>query len=239
MTPMHIAKAARLQRGLGLVEIMVAMVIALFLLAGLYSIFMTTRTTYAAQTQLTRLQDDERLANSLITDVVQSAGYFPDPQAELLSSALPASPPFAAAQAVTGNDTATAQGDSITVRYKTATGDGILNCVGDSNTTGAMQVYVNTFSVDATNGLQCVFNGGAPQTLVPAVQSMQVLYGVYGGGGGFSAQYMNATAVTASSNWPNVRSVRISLTFANPLYPQPGQPQNINFVRTIAIMNKS
>src|SRR6185312_2853641 len=48
------------QRGLTLVEMTVTILIALFLLAGLFSMVQSTRHTYTNQTQLTQLQDSER-----------------------------------------------------------------------------------------------------------------------------------------------------------------------------------
>ncbi|MBS0310751.1 MAG: prepilin-type N-terminal cleavage/methylation domain-containing protein, partial [Proteobacteria bacterium] len=44
------------QRGVGLVEIMIALTVALFLLLGLSSIFITTKATYKSQNSLAGLQ---------------------------------------------------------------------------------------------------------------------------------------------------------------------------------------
>lgn len=227
------------QRGVGLVEIMVAIVIALFLLLALYNILITTRSTYQSQTQLVALQDSERLVNTVVTDVVQSASYFPDPQVETRASALPADATFlAAGQGVFGTASATPPGDTLSVRYTTAPNDGILNCLGDSNTSVANTLYVNRFSVDATNGLMCSINGAAPQTLVPGVTNMSVLYGVDTAASGAPTQYLAASAMTPAY-WTAVKSVRVTLTFNNPLFPQPGQPATVTFTRVIALLNAS
>ena len=74
------------QRGFSLVELMIAMLIALFLLGGLITLVMGTRQTNSTQSQLSQLQDNERIAMTLIGNVVQKAGYFPNPTTQTLSS---------------------------------------------------------------------------------------------------------------------------------------------------------
>ncbi len=236
------------QRGVGLIELMVSMLIALFLLSGLFTLFYSTRQTFSSQYQLAQLQDNERLAMTLITDVVQSAGYFPvstPPTGnDIATVALPvnsASGFSSAGQAIYGT------GNTIRIRYLTASGDRVTNCQGASNTSGARLLYVNVFSVDtATKTLRCqVINGltgasiASAQTLVDGIKSLQILYGV--GAAGSVTQYVSASGV---SNWNNVLSLRITLTFYNPLVspggsPAPGQPTTLPFTRTIAVMNKS
>jgi len=50
--------------------------------------------------------------------------------------------------------------------------------------------------------------------------------------------YLDATAMTAAY-WGKVLSVKIRLTFANPMFGQPGQPQTIQFERVVDVMNKT
>ena len=67
------------QRGYSLIELSVAMLVALFLLAGLLTVLQGTRKTSLSQSSLAQLQDDERIAMTILANVVQEAGYFPDP----------------------------------------------------------------------------------------------------------------------------------------------------------------
>src|SRR6266481_7465784 len=140
---------ARRQRGFTMIELMVALLIGLFLMGGLMTLLQNNRKAFSSQNQLSQLQDGERLAMSIMTGVIQQAGYFPDPTINSPSTALAAAPAFAsgaglafaASQGLTG---ATVAGsDVISARYTTATGDGILNCSGRSNGTGANLTYVN------------------------------------------------------------------------------------------------
>jgi hypothetical protein len=82
--------------------------------------------------------------------------------------------------------------------------------------------------------------------IVPGVVGMKVYYGVKRD---FAfADYNVDTYLTASQmcspllnpcggdDWSNVSSVRVILTFTNPLAAQPGQPPTIQFERVIEVM---
>src|ERR1700676_3060529 len=156
------ARAPHPQQGYTLVELMIALLIGLFLLGGLMTIVQNNRRSFNSQTQLAQLQDSERLAMTIMTDVIQAAGYYPDPTSNSANSSIPAVGALAAGQAMLGTYNAAAPGDTITVRYATTTGDGILNCAGTSNATGSVPptLYTNVFSV--VNGqLMCTMNGTA------------------------------------------------------------------------------
>ena len=243
--------AARRHGGYTLVELMVALAIALFLLGGLFTIVQGTRTTFGNQNQLAQLQDNERLAMTLVTDVIQAAGYFPDPTTNTAAGSLPAVGPFQAGQAISGQRSAAAPEDSITVRYTTNPNDGMINCTGTSNTSGAPAQYWNTFSITNTgpnNSPQLVcalsVNGGAPNppaALVNGVQNLQIWYGVkrdFTVDNDSVDTYLRADQMT-NADWSNLTAVRVILTFNNPLFPQPGQPQTISFERVIDIMNRA
>ena len=231
------------QRGFTLLEIMIAMTIGLFLAGALITVVQTNKRVFLNQNQLEQMQDGQRMAMTLMADVIQSAGYFPDPTTNTLFGTLIASGAFANSQAITGTYTAAAPGDSISVRYMTASGDGILNCSGLSNTTGANTRYVNQFAVQGNPGqLVCTMNG-TQYTLVTGVTKLTVLYGVKtnaAAAGNNVDEYLNASQMTAA-NWQNVISVRISLTFTNPLYSAAGQGQAqfITVQRVVDVMNQT
>ena len=67
------------QFGFTLIELMVAILIGLFLIGGLLTLVGAMKRTGGIQDNLTQMQDNERLAMTLLTDTVQSAGYYPDP----------------------------------------------------------------------------------------------------------------------------------------------------------------
>ena len=125
---MHITMKSR-ARGFSLIELIVAMSIAVFLLAGLFTILQGTRHTSSDQTALAQLQDNERVAMSVMTDIVQAAGYFPGAPTAVLTTELAATGQFATAgQAIAGTDNG-AQGVNLLIRFETANNDRIYNCL--------------------------------------------------------------------------------------------------------------
>jgi type IV pilus assembly protein PilW len=237
------------QDGFTLIELMIALLIGLFLAGGLLVLVQDNRRVFGNQNEMAKLQDSERLALSMMTDVIQMAGYFPDPtsnsaQSTMLATTATATvPAMAAGQALTGMYSAAVPGDSITVRYRTSGSDGILTCTGTSST-GAIVTYVNTFSVvknvAGVSQLVCTREDGNLYPLVNGVTNLSVMYGVNTTGSGNNVDsYQTAAQV---SNWSNVISLQIELTFANPLYvagaPQ-GQPATIVLRRNIAVMNQT
>src|SRR5262249_1555493 len=91
------------QQGYSVVELSVALVIALFLLTGLFSILQGTRKTSTNQSALAQLQDNERIAAMVMNDVIQEAGYYPNAANTLPTAAFLPTTAFAAAgQTVVG-----------------------------------------------------------------------------------------------------------------------------------------
>lgn len=236
-------------RGFTLVELMVTIAIALFLLGGLVTIVQNVRGTYANQQALVQLQDQQRFAITLLTDVIQSGGYYDNPVLDTVVSALPAGAPnFVSGQAFWGTQgaAAPAAGDTIYVRFRTAQNDGIINCTGSQNSAFVPNhVYTNEFFVNAATGqLMCSLDGAAPVPLVSGVVNLQIYYGVkrLSPAADYNVDtYEQANA--AVNDWSNVSSVRVILTFANPLFNAPNQPvkqpQYIVFERVIQVMSRA
>ena len=242
------------QAGFTLIELMVSIVIGLFIVAAVLAIYLNMKTSFTAQDQLAQLQDSERLVLTMLTTTVQSAGYFVNPLANTAATALPAatvtrtdgsSSTFDAAQRVSGtgagNGTTAATSDTIAVQYTTASGDGLMNCQGGTNTSGAPQVSQNYFSVNAANELTCTVGTGSPVKLAANVGAMTIIYGVDTSGSGSADTYMPASGITAGALWSNVNSAQISVTFLDTLKSKPGAPVLLEkpVVQTINLMNRS
>lgn len=240
-------------RGFTLVEMMVAMAIALFLIGGMLVVLQNTRSTYQTQNQLAQLEDNERLAMTLITDVIQSAGYYPDPVTYTPTQALPVSPHFAATviPVITGTANASPPGDTITVRYASGNNaagkpDQVINCLGQINGTGGLLSWENTFAVDSNHELTCAVwdsksgTTGAAVPLVTGVQGMTLQYGLNTGtaSGGTCVDTYKSSTNMAAADWANVCSVTVTLTFTNPVPPANGSKPTIQFSRVIAIMSQ-
>jgi type IV pilus assembly protein PilW len=235
-----------------LIELLVSMAIAVFLLGGLLVIVQNTRKTFGSQNQLAQLQDSQRLAMTMIGDVIQSAGYFPDPTTNTSATALPADGLFpSASRSVTGTRQGGAPEDTLSIRFLTANNDGIINCTGSTNATGGPQLYENTFAIDANGNLVCVLNGQPAVTLItgpvvngvqqPAITNMRVFYGVQTNtalANGAVDSYLRANEMTATY-WNNVVAIKVILFFTNPLANQPNQPATIRVERVVGVMNRA
>jgi type IV pilus assembly protein PilW len=189
------------ERGYSLTEVMVAITLSVFLLMGLFSILQQTRKTSSTTTGLSQLQDDERVAMTIITDTIQAAGYVPEANGSGESQFVPdAGGGFATQGQIisaraysTSNGVAT--GDRLTMRYVLGTSDTTLQCDGEQNT-GAENVFKEIFQIDvATTGpnagsyqLICVPHDGSPG--VPIVNNVVSLTFQFG---------VNSTAATSST----------------------------------------
>jgi type IV pilus assembly protein PilW len=205
-------------RGFSLIELMIAITISVFLIGGLLTLVQGMKRATGTQNGLSQLQDNERFATDILSDVIQATGDYPNPSVSGLSGAFAAltvvaqsqNMVFAQGQTVTGVDTGTSAGSLIAVRY--ATGgtaappptDGLISCVG--NTSATPVTFVNVFGVDANGNLQCqltTIDAANTQkttttTLVAGVTNLKILYGVQTYGKYLSADaYLTAAQVTA------------------------------------------
>ena len=238
-------------RGFSLVELMIAITIGLFIVAGVISILLSIRQTYAVQDNLTQMQDSQRLAHAILSSAVHDAGYFVEPTLNTVQTALPAvtgSTPdgaaFAAGQIVSGTGNAASAGDTLNLRYQTADKDELPDCLGNTNTSGAAAVYTNSFAINGASQLTCAvgINGappvGAAVPIVDNVASMQVEYGVDTDADGSVDTYLSAAAVSAGNYWLAVGSVRLHLVFVDLLNPPPAVSVNPQVWHTIHLMNR-
>ena len=250
-------RVVRAQRGFTLVELLVTVAIALFLIGGLLTVLQNTRSAYNNQQLLSQLQDEQRFAMTVLADVIQSGGYFPDATQWQPATSLPLGGNYAAGQAFWGTRPAGAA-DTISIRYRTALNDSVMLCDGSTNTTtGPSRLYVNTFSIVPAAGitpayLQCVLSDGNTNGVIdtaPLVNGAQNLAVYYGVKRNFTlGDYNIDTYLTADQmaavDWGNISSVRVILTFVNPLCPPAGPCQSgalptIQFERVIEVMSRA
>jgi len=225
--------------GFTFVELLIAMMLAVFMMFGLYTILQNAKDASTAQTNLSQQTDNERYAMTLIGEVVQSAGYFTAPQVNTASAVFTPTAPFVTSgQAISGT-TGGATGDTVTIRYYAYSADKIYNCDGSVTSAAAPQIYTNQFSVSAAgNQLMCSVNGGAAVALVDNVSKLGVLYGVRTNAGTPADTidtYLTAAQMTPAY-WLKVVSIQVTVTFVNTVNVN-GQAAAIPVTRTIALMS--
>lgn len=205
MTPYSIQPAVKLwsrplsnQSGFTIVELMVASVISLILLAGVIQIFVSSKVTYGMMEGQSIILDNGRFATHILTHYIRMAG---------LQSRNPTrqTQPNGAALAVAIDAPTSSEGgsnpDRIGINFQNPDG---TDCIGQA----AAGVSNNAFSIaaDSNNRLGLFCNG---QLLVEGVRNMQVVYGEDNTGDGTADYYVPFNQII---NLNNVESVRIALT---------------------------
>ncbi|MGL4576959.1 MAG: PilW family protein [Burkholderiaceae bacterium] len=172
----HASPAFR-QKGLTLVELLVAVAIGLIITVAAGSVYLVAQQGFRTNDDQTRILENGRLAMELVSRNARMAG------APTFVAATPNTDPLFPAIAVQGTEGGAAP-DSVTFRYWSdrAYDSALLtgaDCLGQSVGVGIVQ---NTYAI-ANQQLTCQGNGGAPpigaaQPIVTPVVDLQVQYGI-------------------------------------------------------------
>lgn len=240
--------------GFTLIELMVAMLIGLFLMGGMYSFFQNTKKANVSRHQLAQIEDIGRNAIHELTRIIQHAGY--RGEHDIASSAIFITGTVTG-QSCSGNGVASTQTNVSDASLLGSTTDGLLaandqlgvvysgdssfnqdcsgltlpsDCeVGSALESGAAQIY-NTFSIADVSGvphLQCASSlSSARIALVPGIERIQFNYGVDVDSDGVVDQYQKASQV---SQWGSVLSVRVAL-LARSLKPTKDVAESTSFM---------
>lgn len=238
----HAASQRTGQRGVGLIEVMIALTVGLVLLIGAAQYFISMRSTASSAQQLSALQNQQRMAMYFLHVAVAGAGYNPDPFSNSADSVYPSNSTFpVSAQTLMGSGAAVAgSSDTLIVRFVAS---GAEQGCAASLTAGS--VYTDTFTVSTDGYLQCSERNDTAGTTAPTlklignnVKDMQIQYGVDTQNSFSAQQYMSADQVTAANMWGNVMTAQITLRFTNPLAGQFGLPSTalMNLTETIPYM---
>ena len=208
------AGVARNQRGMGIVELMVALLIGLVMAVALAWFYLGSRALSRTSDDVSRLQESGRGALEIIGMAVRQAGYRSNVNSVLICAGnitLPSDPSWKNCP-LNGQDGTTVSAsapDSLTVRFSAQDGGSELDCTGAAISTGSMVTYA--FTIDrSTNppGLQC--NG---QRVVDNVEDMQITYGIDADHDGQIELYK--TQPTAAE-FLTVAAVRVALLVRGP-----------------------
>jgi type IV pilus assembly protein PilW len=213
------ARRGAASAGFTLMELMVSLTIGLVVVIGFTTTFLSMKTAFRTQDAMAQLQDNERLAMSILGASIQQAGYYPDPfatgSAGIAATSDSTYGNMAQAQAMYGQDGSSHAASMSTAYASNGASDGLLSCLGQSVGAGSVR---NIFYVQTSdNTLHCTvyLNGtfSSDATIVQGIASMDVLYGILGTGTDI-VQYVSAANVP--SGWASVRSVRLTLNFVDP-----------------------
>jgi len=229
------------QQGFSLVEMMVALVIGLFVLAGVGSVYITGKRSYQARDGLSLLQENGRIAIRIIEQTVVRAGYpmFAEVQPVIVApksglslvslqtqleetmeplKELGAQDSDSLEVIISNGRVKQVAGDILTVQYQAITegswrrGD---DCLGSSSQLSDRVISKLFLNIDNRTGiarLMCLGSGGGTQPLVDNVVAMQVEYGEDSNSDGFADKYLRVADV---SDWNKVVAIRVGLLISS------------------------
>lgn len=190
------------QEGMTLVEVMIALLIGAFLIAGVIQVFVSTRETYRMQEALSRLQENGRFAMDFLARDIRQADFRLCPTRTFIITGTNGAGVRDGLQGTNGalNGANQDDPDSITVRWSE------VNC--NSNVINTSSFTIATTAATGIRELRRTT--GAAQPLVEGVENMQIKYGVDTDNDGTPNYYGDAGTVTLAQ-MAQVVSVRVSL----------------------------
>ncbi|WP_423820883.1 PilW family protein [Salinisphaera sp. SPP-AMP-43] len=208
--------AAHGQRGFTLVELMVALVIGLLLLAGVLQILLSNRASFDAQRATAHLQENVRYSDFLISHAIAHAGYRTQLDRSLGRIFPPsegAAPRYAARAYITGQTGSGTESDELRIRFQAE--GGVRDCLGGQvGAVGVPETSDFKFYVNANRSLLCQkyhMDGtpaGVAQPIVENVDRFNVRYGLQVSDTPLRYRYVDTLD---NGQAANVRSVRIQL----------------------------
>lgn len=206
------------QKGFSIIEVMVALLVATIMLAGVLKIFIHAKNSSLLESNFSEIQSNARFATTYLSRIIFLAGYRSPPVSGSFSSYTDVFPvsttPF-----ISGTNGTGANGsDTLTIRYQgsgngTGTPDGsITDCLNNAVDAGTM--VTNVFSITNDNELQCESTVGGSTTsavLVSGVENMQVLFGEDVDGNGTVDRYVPSSFSGLDTD--RIISVRVNLLF--------------------------
>ena len=236
----------RRESGLGLIEIMIAMVLGLVIVLGITQILVSSKQTYRVQDAAARLQEDARYVLTRMTQELRMAGMFGC--LSLASGSVTDVPPefavpidwdeadstltIVTANVATGSEEAVGADWTLTTDCKSA---GAVRVGNQDPGTGEMAFPIRMveYQYDADNQALLIKSGpdGDYQPLIAGVTNFEVTFGVASNA---EEQHFYSDYTETVTDAELIRSVRIRLTLAD----SSGLARDQNYVVVAALRNR-
>lgn len=202
------------QKGLSLIELLIAMLLGLILMAGALQMMLSSQEIYKTTDTLSRIQENGRFALNFLAKDIRMAGY--ETSIEANGDVFMGGGCAACSTNGTGNAS-----DQISILMDPSNN---LDCQGTS--VSAEKVIVNVYSIadldnNQVSSLYCrgynysasAWMGSSAQPLVDGVENMQILYGISDPDAENAIiKYVSAGNIT---DWGAIGAVRVSLLLNN------------------------
>lgn len=226
------------QQGVTLIEMMIAMMVSLVLIAGVGTVYVSSKRTYQTRDQLSNMDETARIALDALTKHLEHAGYATADKLPIgdymyyNGAADPNSIPCGgdnSIKSVSGlksratKNAFNAYGDAIAVRFigdntifnDCANGQLPAACRADAAPSSQAALIYNSFYVDKDSknmfNLYCMGSrNDKAKPLVNGVENIQFMYGVDANADGAVDRYVNASNV-GTDHWQHVVSIQVAI----------------------------
>ncbi len=194
------------QAGFSIIELLISMVLSSLVILTVVAVYSGSRESYTTQDEVGRLQENMRIGNGIIERTIRQGNYkrFPAPRDQ--NPMLTAAFSFVPVNGADGSGTTPGTSDMVEIRFNgstdpvSATADGVVvNCLGAPVAAITQSSNRFTVRVDAEGRpwLNCSNDAGASWTpLIPDVEAMEVLYGVFSSENRSVTNFVTWAAVT-------------------------------------------
>ena len=205
------------QKGLSLIELMIAIALSIFIVAAMISLFVNSKQNYRLNENMSRLQENARFAVSFISRDIRMADYRACVTANRRGNAIAGS-----------NDSGLNDSDTVTVLWQT-------NACGAANTTVTTVYSIQT----GASGSPALFRrvNGVSQELVEGIENLQILYGQDTDNDDVPNYFVDAASITDMAQAISVRITLIARTLESNLTTG-GERITRNFTSTVTLRNR-
>ena len=213
-----IKQSFRTQKGLSLIELMIAVTLSVVIAAAMISLFVNSKENYRVNENMSRLQESARFAVSFLARDIRMADYRSCVTVDRLINAVAGE-----------NGTGLNSSDAVTLIWQT----------NDCDAAFATETRVYTIQAGAA-GVPALFrsiNGAAAVELVEGIQSLQILYGEDTDDDDVANYYVDSASISDMAQAISlkitlvVRSLESNLTSS-------GDAITRNFTSTITLRNR-
>jgi len=204
------------QKGLSLIELMIAITLSMFIVAAMISLFVNSKENYRMNENMSRLQENARFAVSFISRDVRMADYracIVGPNSDRNTNA------------ISGQNGTT---DTVTITWQAD------NCTGEITTEYSIQEGASGNSLFKS---ETGVNGGLAQEIVEGIENLQILYGHDTNGDDVPDYYVDTAAESDLSDAVSVRFTLTARTLESNLSAVGGGITR-DFTSTVALRNR-
>ncbi len=209
--------ARKFQKGLSLLELLVALMLGIFILATLIGLFVNSKISYRLNENLARLQENARFAVSFMSRDIRMTDYKACATSDRRDDAIAG-----------GNDTGLNGSDTVTILWQ-------------SNDCGvATAIVTTTYSIQTgSSGGPSLFrnDGAVDQELVEGIENLQILYGEDTDGDLVADYYVDAASVADMAQAISVRLRVVARTLETNLTTDGGRITR-DFISTVTLRNR-